>query len=308
LKRSDVSGRRALVTGATGFIGRRLVERLLDEGADVHAATRGAPPAGDGRVAWHRIDLTDEAAVRALVERTRPELVFHLASLVNGSPDVSLVVPTLRGNLLSTVNLLLATEAVRPERFVLAGTMMEPKAGEPTDAANSPYAVAKWAASGYGRLFHALYGLPVVTIRVHMVYGPGQVEPHKLMAHVALSTLRGEPAEVSSGAWEIDWIYLDDIVAAFMAAATAPGAAGATVDGGTGRLTSLREVVARLAAALDPDVLPDFGAREDRPLEFPRRADPATWAAIGWRPEVPLEEGLARTEAWFREQLAAGRM
>ncbi|MEM6796077.1 MAG: NAD-dependent epimerase/dehydratase family protein, partial [Acidobacteriota bacterium] len=106
-----LSGRTVLVTGGTGFIARHLLRALGEAGARAHATTRGAAPdafaeAPDAR--WHSLDLRQADEVSALVRRLEPEVIFHLASHVAGSRDVDLVLPTLEGNLLSTVNLLRA--------------------------------------------------------------------------------------------------------------------------------------------------------------------------------------------------------
>jgi UDP-glucose 4-epimerase len=183
---------------------------------------------------------------------------------------------------------------------------MEPRPGDPDDVAGSPYAMAKWAATAYGQMFHRLYDVPAVFLRLHMVYGPGQRDPRKLLAHVILSLLRGQAPRISSGEWEVDWVYRDDVVDACLAAVSARAAEGSTVDVGSGELVTIRDVVGRLVRIVDPGVTPEFGAVDDRPLEYPRRADPATWRAIGWRPATDLDDGLRHTVAWFRERVAAG--
>src|SRR3954469_17316757 len=102
---TSLSGRRLLVTGATGFIGARLCRRAVDAGAIVHAVSRSPSAEVDG-MRWERGDLTDEAVVRDLVHRIEPELVLHLASEVSGDRDLRLVLPMLRANLLAAVNLM----------------------------------------------------------------------------------------------------------------------------------------------------------------------------------------------------------
>ena len=166
--------------------------------------------------------------------------------------------------------------------------------------ASSPYAAAKWASTVYARLFHELYDLPVVVLRVFMVYGPGQRELEKLIPYTILTLLRGEQPRFTSGAREIDWVYVDDVAAAFVAAAFADGIDGEAFDIGSGRLNSVREVVERLRDLVAPQIAPMFGALEDRPLEQMRAA--ATEAAstrLGWRATTDLDEGLARTVEWF---------
>jgi len=215
------------------------------------------------------------------------------------------VLPALRGNLIATVNVLVAASRAGAARVVLAGSMEEPRADEPQAVPGSPYAASKWAASGYARMFHALYGLPVTVLRIFMTYGPAQRDVRKVLPYVILSALRGESPELGSGARPVDWIYVEDVVEAIEAACAAPGAAGRSLDVGSGALVTVREVVERLVAMIDPSVVARFGALADRPLERPVAADTqATRAAIGWSARTPLEEGLARTVAYYRERVS----
>jgi nucleoside-diphosphate-sugar epimerase len=294
-----LSERRLLVTGASGFLGAPLVARLAATGAEVHAVARSAPPDERSNLRWHAVDLADEAATRQLVDEVRPHRIYHLASLVVGRRDLDLVVPALGANLLSTVHLLAAAAERDVERIVLAGTMEEPVGDEPP---SSPYSASKGAAALYARLFHELYGLPVVTARIFMVYGPGQRDRTKLVPSTIASALAGEAPKISSGEREVDWIYVDDAVGGLVALGAARGLEGETLDLGTGVLTSVREV-AETICRLVGSPAPEVGALRDRALEQARRADPEPLAkATGFRAEVGLEEGLARTIERSRDE------
>jgi nucleoside-diphosphate-sugar epimerase len=184
--------------------------------------------------------------------------------------------------------------------------MEEPDFGDADAVAQSPYAAAKWASHTYARLFHALYQLPVVHLRIFMVYGPGQRDLRKLIPYVTTSLLCGEAPALMSGEREVDWIYIDDVVDAFLAAAVSPGASGASLDIGSGELVSVRAIVDRLRRLVGGDVEPAFGAVPTRKLERVRVADPATAAAtIGWAPRTPLEDGLRRTVKYYRDATAS---
>jgi len=290
-------GERILVTGASGFLGTPLVARLGAAGGEVHAVSRRAPAGRPAEARWHAVDLEDAAAVERLVREVEPTRVFHLASRVVGGRELELVLPTFRANLATTVNLLAATTAAGVGRVVLAGSMEEPLGGE-TPA--SPYAAAKGSAALYARLFHGLYGAPVVTARIFMVYGPGQRDPTKLVPSTIAAALAGRSPRISSGVRAIDWIYVDDVVEGLVALAITPGLEGSTIDLGTGKLTTVREVAERICALCGAPP-PEIGALPDRPLETFRRADPeATARACGWRAHVPLQEGLTRTIAALR--------
>lgn len=302
-----LKGCRALVTGASGFIGSALCRRLLEVGAEVHGVSRSVPGTPVEGVLWRRCALEDAAAVRALVEQVRPEFIFHLASHVAGARSLDLVGPTFEGNLVSTVNLLTAAAQIGCKRLLLSGSMEEPDPGPDWPVPSSPYAAAKYAASAYGRMFHALYGVPVVILRVFMVYGPGQRDVKKLIPYVTLSLLRGESPQLSSGARQVDWVYVDDVVEAYLAAALADGAEGKTVEVGTGQLVSVRGVVEQLYEFVRPGTKPAFGALADRPMEQIRAANSdASFRHIGWRARMDLKDGLRRTIEWYRERVVAG--
>lgn len=295
-------GRRVLVTGSGGFIGTHLVRRLVDLGAETHAVSRRV---GRREAGWNvlRADLHDPVATADVVRAVHPELVFHLAGKVSGSRDVRAVLPTLAGNLQSTANLLTAAIEIGLPRVVLAGSMEEPEPGEVRSSASSPYAVSKWAAAAYAQLFHGLWCLPTVVLRIAMAYGPAQPDERKLVPYVVNSLLAGRAPELTSGTREIDWVYVDDVVDAFVAAACVPAAAGRTFDIGSGRPVDIRRTVEMLRQVVGTDVLPRYGTIEDRRLDTARIADirDAT-ELLGWRAVVGLQDGLSRTVEWYRNQ------
>jgi nucleoside-diphosphate-sugar epimerase len=292
-----------LVTGATGFVGRSLLARLRGSGARVAATSRNPPAGADGD---HRAcDLEDEAAVQRLFDEVRPSHVIHLASLVTGSRDLAAVVPTFRANLAAAVHLLAAAARIGSGRVVLAGSMEELPADEP---ARYPYAAAKRAASEYGRFFHRAFGLSVVTLRIGMVYGPGERRTTGFIPHVVLSQLAGSRPRIASGKRSVDWVFVDDVAEACEVAAIAPDVGGAVLEIGTGTAVSMAEVVARLTAITGgPE--PEIGALPDRAGDIDLAMDAATTARMtGWAAKVRLDEGLPRTVEWFRTERAAGRL
>lgn len=295
---ADFAGQRVLVTGAAGFIGSSLCRVLLKSGADVHGTSRKRQPANGVR--WWQTDLSEPKAITRVMLEVRPFVVFHLASHVSGDRDPSAVQPTLRDNLLTTVNLLAAAIDADGPRVLLAGSMEE---CDPTAAPGSPYAAAKTAAGAYAQMFHALYDLPVVHLRLHMVYGPGKQDMTKLIPYVITALLRGEQPRLTSGTREVDWIYVDDVVSAFIAAAKAPAADAQPVDVGSGHLITIRSMVDQLADLIGGEARPLFGALDDRPLERRRVADvERAQDLIGWQPRTPLRAGLEQTVRWFRSE------
>lgn len=299
---SFFSGRKILITGASGFIGTHLCRRLLNYGAEIHAISREKHYSQKNEFRWWKGDLAETAKVKEILTIIKPDCIFHLASHVAGSRDLPLVLPTFRSNLMSTVNLLTAAAAIGCRRFVLTGSMEEPLPGSIQSIPCSPYAAAKWASSGYARMFHTLYQFPVVILRVFMVYGPGQKDLRKLIPYVVLSLLRGEAPKLSSGERRIDWIHVDDVVTGMLSAAFAENVAGASLDLGSGELISIRAIVEKLVQMIDSKISPLFGALADRPLEVMPMANTAeTFANIGWKPKIPLDQGLEQTVEWYKQ-------
>ena len=243
-------------------------------------------------------------SARRLFAALKPEVVYHLAGAVGASPDLGLVVPTFASLLASTVNVLVAASEAGCRRIVLTALADRALAVEGAQTPHSPYAAAKWAASGYGRMFHELYGAPVVMLRPFMTYGPGQALS-KLIPSVTLSLLRGERPKLSSGKASADWAYIDDVIEGFVAAGTAPAIEGATIDLGSGSLTRMNDLVGRLVKISGSKIEPDFGALPDRPNENAITADLLrAEKLLGWRATTALDEGLRQTVDWYRFKAA----
>lgn len=298
---NEFQRQRILVTGASGFIGSQLCRRLFDAGGDVYAISRSPRPEGDNSVYWSVGDLANIKTVRQLFSSTKPDVIFHLASHVSGSRDLSLVLPTFQSNLASTVNLLTVATEMGCRRIVIVGSMEEPSQDDADATPCSPYAASKWSSTAYGRMFHTLYKTPIVIARVFMTYGPGQRDTQKLIPYVILSLLQGTVPRLSSGSRNVDWIYVNDVVNGLLAAGCKDGVDGCTIDLGSGEMVSVRMVVEQLVRLLGSSIEPHFGALPDRPVEQERRANTAdALAQLGWRPETQLVEGLESTVDWYK--------
>jgi UDP-glucose 4-epimerase len=289
---------RVLVTGASGFIGRALCRRLLRDRAVVVGVSRRTEPEPPlAEVSWVHGDLADEGFASRLVAETRPEVVFHLAAAVTGSRTIETVAPTFTDNLRATVNVLTALTDVGCERAVVVGSGDEPRSGE---VPCSPYAAAKAGATGYARMFHELYALPVTVARPFMVYGPDQSDLSVLVPYTITSLLRGTRPRVSTGRRRCDWVYVEDVADALVAIARSPAAEGEQLDIGSGVLHTVRHVTETILDLIGSDVAPDWGAIPDRPGEPEHIADIATTRTVcGWTPTTNLLTGLQRTIDWY---------
>jgi nucleoside-diphosphate-sugar epimerase len=298
---NKLSGQRILVTGASGFIGTRLCRLLSNENVEIHALSRIKRFDKENNLRWWQGDITDITTVRELLHVIKPDIIVHLAAVNYSARDLELVFPTFNVNVVTTINLLMAVTEVGCHRVILIGSLEEP---ERDAIPSSPYAASKWVCSAYGKMFHLLYQLPIVILRVFMVYGPAQLDSRKLIPSVILSLLQGKAPKISSGERQVDWIYIDDVVYGILEAAHMPNVEGNTIDLGSGILISIRSVVNKIVEIINPRDEPLFGALQDRPFEQIRAADTAiAYAKLGWKPLTSLEKGLEYTVEWFREQL-----
>ena len=294
-----------LVTGASGFIGSHLCRHLSKLGAQVTGAYLSNIPNGDD-AEWLRLDLTDLDAVRKAIHEIRPDFIFHLAGSAQGCRELDAVVPTFENNLTSTIHILVAAqEAGCCKRLVITNSQEEPERGDPKAVPASPYAASKFASSAYARMFNALYGFPVVIARVFMVYGPEQKDHNKLVPYTILQALDGKAPELSSGGRRLDWVYVSDVVEGLLRLGSKSGIEGQTIDLGTGQTHTIKATVEEILNQIDPTLEGNFGAVPDRIMEQEPIADiEETMARVGWRAQVSLKEGLARTIAWYREYRA----
>ncbi len=293
-----LTGKRVLVTGASGFLGRHLCAHLSRLGAEVHGTSRVPRPEAPGIRWWHS-EITTVGDVEALFEAIDPALVYHLSGEVDTAPHLEMLERTYRSLLTSTICLLSVSARNRKPRLILAGSLEEVDSRDPELVPPSPYSAAKTAASQYARLCHQMYGAPVVVLRTFMGYGPEQSEK-KLVPATLRAILAGQIPKLSSGQRELDWIHVDDIVDAYAAAGLSSDAEGRVLDIGTGRLTSIRTLVKLLVACSGKQAELQFGALEDRVNREPRVADLGPPKAIlGWAPKIPLETGLQQTVNWY---------
>ncbi|TQM38025.1 NAD-dependent epimerase/dehydratase family protein [Pseudonocardia cypriaca] len=295
---------RYLVTGGRGFIGRHVVRRLIARGADVHATSR-TQPREQADVRWWCVDLADAKATHTVMQAVRPDVVIHLASRAEGARSLSLVVPMLNDNVVTAVNVMAAAADVPGCRVVLAGSLEEHSDLEPGSGARSPYSASKIAATTYATLFRDIAQLPVVVLRLAMVYGPDDPHTTRLVPYVVDSFLHGAAPALSSGARRIDWVYVDDVVDALLAAAVEPAALGRVLDIGTGDLASIRDAVSLIAAVTGTQVVPEFGQLPDRPgdRDLVADAEPAL-RYLGWSARTSLRAGIERTVEWHARHLS----
>lgn len=307
----------ALVTGAAGFIGSTLVDRLLGDGHSVVGLDNFA--SGRATNIEHLVGVADfvfveadiaTANLRRILDEQRPEVVFHLAAQIDVRHSVADPEFDASVNVVGTVRLANAARRAQVRKIVhtssggsIYGTPPSYPTSEtaPTDPA-SPYAAGKVAGEVYLNAFRHLYGLQCAHIAPANVYGPRQ-DPHGeagVVAIFAQALLCGKPTWVfGDGTNTRDYVYVDDVVDAFVKAA-APVGDGQRFNIGTGVETSDRQLHSAVAGAV--------GAPDDPEFHPPRLGDlkrscldiGLAEQVLGWRPRVRLDAGVRRTVEYFR--------
>jgi len=265
----------------------------------VFATSRSQPPEFAWCNRWLQADLSDPAAAKYIFSEASPDVVYQLSGRADASRDRELVYPTLASDLLTSISLLMAAVEKPPRRFIMTASLEEP---EPGEAPTSPYAAAKVATTSYGRMFHLLYGVPVVLVRVYMTFGPRQSE-QKIIPYLVRTFLSGNAPQLGDGDRLVDWIYIDDVVAGLLAAALAEEVDGLTFDLGSGELHSISEVALLVARLTGAGVQPRFNTAASRAHERVRVADlVATTSRLHWTPLISLEQGLQQVVDFYRQQ------
>jgi len=306
---------RCLVTGPAGFVGSRVVRRLVADGHEVGAIMRPSSSRArlDGvedRLVVFSGDLASPEGWRAQVAAWRPEACIHTAWYAEPGKylDSTLNLDCLRDSL----RLLEELAAMGCTRVVMTGTCFEYDLETGTLTEETPvrprtlYAACKLALGAIGAQRAPQLGVAFAWGRIFYVYGPYE-DPRRLVPALTLSLLRGEPFAATTGEQVRDYIHVDDIASALVALAVA-GASG-VYNIATGEAATIRDLmleIGRLAGHAD---LIRFGARPPGQYEPPvingdnRRLREAT----GWKPGRTLPQGLAETVEWWKARAALPR-
>jgi NAD dependent epimerase/dehydratase len=322
-----MEGRKALVTGAGGFIGSHLVERLVRDGARVRALCRYNSRNEHGALDWldpevrgeldvQLGELRDLESVSRAVEGV--EVVFHLAAQIAIPYSYVNARDYLETNVLGSLNVAQAALQHGVERVVHTSTsevygtaQTVPITEEHPLEAQSPYAASKIGADKLMDSFHRSHGLPVVVLRPFNTYGPRQ-SARAVIPTIISQALAGPVLRLGSTDPRRDLTFAQDTAAGFVAAASAPAAAvGRTVQLGTGESVSVGEIVELVGELLGTALEVETDAARVRPEASEVRvlvSDPSrARELLGWEPSVPLREGLERTLRWIEANQARFR-
>jgi UDP-glucose 4-epimerase len=290
-----------LLTGATGFIGRHLVRKFVEQGQSVvvllresYSTGRPLPPelaSARSQIDVVYADLRNYNLTARALRKASPEFVVHLAAAGVNDPFLSLN-SALRHNLDGTINLLRAcfegASAGRISRAVVARTPGE-------SSALNVYAASKAVSWKICQMYARTQGWPIVGAKIFQAYGPGQ-PTRALIPSAIRAALADEDFPLTAGKQERDWIFVDDVVEAIAQALETQCPPGTSLDVATGRLTSVANVVERIYELAGSAGRPLVGALPERPGEEARQAADLgrTRELLGWNARVSLDDGLRR--------------
>ncbi len=319
----SLKGRKVMVTGADGFIGSHLAERLVREGAEVRAFCfynsngswgwlDGAEPAVKSSLEVRLGDIRDSRFVEEACRGV--DTVFHLAALIAIPYSYTAPESFVDTNVKGTLNLLEGARRAGCRRMVNTSTSEVYGTPETTPIrethplqGQSPYSASKIAADKMCEAYHCSFALPVVTLRPFNTYGPRQSA--RAVLPTILSQLLSGAREVRLGRLDPrrDLTFVSDTVEGFVRAAQAEGIEGEVIQLGTGWAVSIGELFQTACQALGVDAVAKTEAERLRPdpsevmvlLSDPAKAK----ALLGWEPRVSLEDGLRATADWVRAHL-----
>ena len=296
-----------LITGAAGFLGSTLANQLAREGHQVRGLddlSTGDPQSLSPDVHFTRGDVNDRPKLWTLLQEV--DCVYHLAARVSVQESVLYPREYNAVNVSGTVSLMEAMRDVGVRRVILAssGAVYGDQGDQPLKEAaipdpHSPYAVSKVSAEYYVRTIGKLWGMDTVCLRIFNAYGPGQHLPPShppVVPHFLRQALRGGTLVVhGNGNQTRDYVYVDDVVSAMVAAATAPNINGLVINVGSGTETSIRELVRQVAGVTGREVDSLFNTTTTGGVSRMRADLSLATQKLNYKSSINLEEGLRLT-------------
>lgn len=288
----------ALITGATGYVGAHLARRLVRDGWNVHIVVRDnsrIPQYSEfSSITSHVHDGSTEGMLRC-VANAKPDVVFHLASKAQAQHEPKDVVPTIQTNVLFASQLLEGMRINGITKFVNTGTYWQHFNNEGYNPV-CLYAATKQALESILEYYVQACNIRAVTLNLFDIYGPNDPRP-KLPNLLKKAAITGVPLDMSQGEQLIELVYIDDVVDAYVLAASRLLKNQVQYHEryavSSGCPIRLRDLVERFSNILSLPISVNWGARPYRPREVMVPWNRGVWLE-GWRPCVGLEDGLLR--------------
>ncbi|MSR76514.1 MAG: NAD-dependent epimerase/dehydratase family protein [Candidatus Ryanbacteria bacterium] len=309
------ASRVSLVTGAGGFVGANLVRRLVSQGERVHTIIRADKPSWRladiaDKIIWHKADLRDKDVIRAIAHAVQPEIIYHLATAgVYAGVHVS-DSEMIENNILGFINLLDAVRDLEYQCFVNTGSsaeygqkqapMHESDICEPA----TMYGISKLAATHYAALVAQKESKSIITLRLFSPYGPYD-DKSRLMSYAIARALRGESLALGDAQSVRDFVYIDDVVDAYIQC----GKNGVKFGGEVLNIAGGREYSVGTVVENIVHKTKSSSACSWKNDNAKRAWESSHWQAdiskakkiLNWEPKISLDRGLDETIAWFQK-------
>ena len=315
---NSIKNSRIFITGGGGFIGSHLARRCLSFGASVAVLVTSE------KSCWRILDIskdieifegsiTEQSVVEKIIEEFRPHYVFHLAAILHRGLEFDIFNELYKVNVGGTINLLsvlMGNDNLK--RFIYTGTTEEYGSGEvpfkesQRELPVSPYSLTKAMSTKLLEYASREEKFPVVIVRAPLVYGPAQDVGEFLIPNVIKSCIKGKSMLLPPSEQTRDFLFVEDLVEGMLDVAVARGMNGEIINIGSGKETSVREVLTLVhkLAGSRANVL-RFGA-----VPYRRNEIMHSWLDINkakriikWAPGTGLEDGLRKTVLWYRKNL-----
>ena len=304
---------KVFVTGAGGFIGANLVHSFLKRGDEVHILKR--PQSVQWRLRdvksklkSHNVEISDQSGILRLIKKIRPEQVFHLAQY-GGNPgenDLAIIEKVMIIGTGAVLNACAETDSVKAVintgSFLEYGEKHVPIKENMFLRPSTAYGCAKAWATLYGQYLAKQKNIPITTLRPTFVFGPWQ-QPGRFMTNTILSCLYGKPIKISNPKTVRDFIFVDDVVRAFVMAADKP-CSGEVINIGFGSQTTLKNIAEIILkeAKTEVDIEYNISGRSYDNANIVWQADISkAKKLINWNPKFSQKEAIIKTIKWFNE-------
>lgn len=304
---------RVLLTGGAGFLGHHVTKALLDRKADVtlliqpHEKTWRLESIAPN-VNIFEADLIHRLEVSTIVKEVGPKAIIHFAGLMERRRDLAILDKLYEHHVERTINLIRASDSNVTKLIINTGTSEE--YGEQTDPFAetlpidpvSPYSATKAAATAMATYLSKAIGVPILTMRPFIIYGPGQLHD-TLIPFLIKGVLQKKVVELTEGLQYRDFLYVDDLVSCYLAAIENAETMNKPeiFNIGSGQKTMVRDVIETIADILDGHQYLKIGARPMRAGEAPSMIADIKKAEklLGWKPQISLHSGLKKTIDWW---------
>jgi UDP-glucose 4-epimerase len=306
-----------LVTGGAGFVGSHITDALLAKGHEVIVVdnlSTGKLEFVNPQATFYHLDITDPE-LEDVFSRHKPEMVSHHAAQKDVNKSIQQPIFDAQVNILGTLNLLENCVKFGVERFIFASSggtlygepMSLPVAEDHPERPVSPYGVSKLTTEHYLRFYRKVHSLDYVSLRYANIYGPRQ-DPYGEAGVVAIFTLRlleGKPAVIYGDGEQVrDFLFVEDAVAANLAALELQSPGGLVLNIGTAVGTSVKLLLEKLTCSLGCDFTPTYQPARDGEIRTSYLDIQRARTFLGWSPKVSLAEGLLKTVESFKVLIA----